>query len=141
METFPFISPQRVRDEQTWFRPSRCSYLLSFDICISAPPPSFCSTYRLLPYYFALIPSLVSGSICLCVCHPHHLFPFLKFSRLPSFLPDGRLVRRHQTACIFSSAADGGAMAACQGPECSLSQLPGTRTDPNRPHPILSLTP
>lgn len=41
----PFYLPsalqfdRRVLDEQTWFRPSRCSYLLSFDICISAAPP------------------------------------------------------------------------------------------------------
>lgn len=40
----PFYFPsalqfdRRVQDEQTWFRPSRCSHLLSFDICITAPP-------------------------------------------------------------------------------------------------------
>jgi len=62
------------------------------------------------------------------VCHlPSSLSPPLPpfVSPLASLrLLNSRLVWRHQTACIFSAATDG-AVTACQGPECSLSQLSG----------------
>lgn len=69
--------------------------------------------------------SRASGCICLCVCHLS--FSLSLFPSLP--LADSRLVWRHQTACIFSAATDG-AMAACQRPECSLSQLSGRSPGP-----------
>lgn len=80
-----------------------------------------------LIYFFSITFSLLlvsvfnaSGCICRCVCH----LSFSRFLCLPLPLPDSWLVWRHQTVCIFSAATDG-AMAACQRPECSLSQLSG----------------
>lgn len=121
----------------SWFGVTHVATLLmslSYDISItvSSPLPSLLP-YIFLLYYFAhpLFLSLVSvsnasGFICLCVCHLS-FSPF--FFPIPLPLPDSWLVWQHQTACIFSTATDG-AMAACQRPECSLSQLSGRSPGP-----------
>lgn len=130
-----FISPQRCSLTVVFgmsrhsFGP-RAAHIFFHLISVSAPPPRLPSAPLIdfAPMTLRSFPPLFQvRSACASVTTTTTTFPFLKFSRLPSFLPDGRLVRRHQTACIFSSATDGGPWQhvrdqnvlylSCRGPE------------------------
>lgn len=130
----------RVLDELRWFGTTGVTHVarVSFPVisasqsAVKRPPLSVtCSLICIVSITFThpLCLSLPCFSLkCFRLYLSMCLSPSLFFP--PSLsLADSWLVWRHQTACIFSAATDG-AMAACQRPECSLSQLSGRSPGP-----------
>ena len=119
----------RVLDELRWFGTTSITV-----ITVSSEAPS--PLRYVLPYLYRLyylhssslsIPSMFQSQMLQVVSV--YVSVTLSFFPPSLSLADSWLVWRHQTACIFSAATDG-AMAACQRPECSLSQLSGRSPGP-----------
>lgn len=129
----------RVLDELRWFGTTGVTHVarVSFPVisasqsAVKRPPLSVtCSLICIVSITFThplSISSLFQSQMLQVVSvYVSVTLPFFP----PSLsLADSWLVWRHQTACIFSAATDG-AMAACQRPECSLSQLSGRSPGP-----------